>query len=431
MSRRSQEIRDILGTPPGWLLRYGMLAVLVGCVLLFVVASFFHYPDIVKERVVLTTTEPPIPVYAPGSGYVLRILKNEGDTVAAGDILVTLDGQAVYEHVLYLEDELDKLRSATEAELDTYRPDRSLELGSIQSAYDELVATVNGFQKLRTNTGTTQLAARGALNERRNKLRTLISSLEAEVAEQNRTIALKKRAVDVANKLYLDGDLSLLELTNAQDAYQRAVEERRTKETAVRTQQDILASLRLDRVNIAAGGSLGTVTGINDIQTKVLDVQRSVDSWKKRQLVRAPAAGTASYYTDLLPANTSLRKGEEFMAIIPLQNELEIVGRLRLPNDRSGQVAVGQPVRIKLLDYPFREYGFLWGRVSARSKVPKEREFYIAVELENGMTSSLGQTLPFQYQMVGTAEIITEDKQFLERVLEEVWAFFRRFGKAK
>ena len=430
MSRRSQEVSDILGTPPGWLLRYGMLVVLLGCVLLFVVASFFHYPDIIKERVVLSTTEPPVPVYAPGSGYVLRILKNEGDTVRAGDILITLDGQAVYEHVQYLEAELDQLRLAGAAELAAYRPDRTLKLGAIQSEYDELRTAIDGFQKMRSSAGSNQQAARGALNERRSEIRTVIAKLEAEIAEQNRTIALKKREVDLAKKLYQDGDLSLMELNTTKQAYQLAVEQRRQKETAISSQNEALASLRVDRVNIAAGSSQGSVAGVNEIQTKVLDVQRAIENWKQRQLVRAPASGTATYYTDLLPANTSLQKGEEFMAIIPLQDELEIVGRLRLPNDRSGKVAVGQPVRIKLLDYPFREYGFLWGQVSARSKVPKEREFYIAVELTDGMRTTLGQEIPFQYQMVGTAEIITEDKQFLERVLEEVWGFFRQFGRA-
>lgn len=431
MADRSPDVRDILGTPPGWLLRYGMGVVLIGCVLLFVVASFFHYPDIVRARVELTTATPPVPVYAPGSGYVQRILAAEGDTVRAGDILVTLDDPAVYEHLRYVEDELDRLRGLDESALAAYRPDRSLVLGEVQSPYDELLSAIDNYQALRSNTGNTRVAVRGALQARRAEMRRLIGHLEAELAELGKTIELRSREVARANKQYREGNLSLAKLDASKNALQRANTAYRAQETAIGTKREELAALRLDGVSIGVSGTQEALGALNVVQSRVLDVRRAVDDWKFRHLVRAPADGVASYYTDLLPANTSLQKGDEFMAILPFQAALDVVGRLTLTNDESGQVAVGQPVRIKLKDYPFREYGLLWGRVSSRSVVPKARQFYLTVELDDGLTTSLGRTVPFQYNMVGTAEIITADKQFLERVLEEVWAFFRQFGKAR
>ena len=431
MAQRSPDVRDILGTPPGWLLRYGMAVVLLGCLLLFVVASFFHYPNIVRAPVELTTATPPVPVYAPGSGYVQRLLADEGDTVRAGDILITLDDAAVYEHLLYLEEELEYLRTSDGPALAAYRPDRSLALGAVQQPYDELVGAIENYQALRSNAGSTIQAARGALAARRTEIERLIDSMEAELIELRKAIALRQREVTQADRLYLDGDLSLGQLNVTKAAFQRANGEYQAKLTAIGAKREELAALRQNGVRIGVSGTQSALEARDRIQSSVLGVRRAIDDWKYRHLVRAPAGGIASYYTDLLPANTRLQRGDEFMAIIPPQEELEIVGRLTLSNEESGQVRVGQAVRIKLKDYPFREYGMLWGEVATRSKVPKERTFYLVVSLDRGMVTSLDRSIPFQYNMVGTAEIITEDKQFLERVLGEVWAFFRQFGAAE
>jgi hypothetical protein len=54
------EIRQMIGKPPSWLLNYGISAVAWVVLLLLAMSYFIKYPDVVTAKVVLTTEHPPI-----------------------------------------------------------------------------------------------------------------------------------------------------------------------------------------------------------------------------------------------------------------------------------------------------------------------------------------------------------------------------------
>jgi hypothetical protein len=118
------------------------------------------------------------------------------------------------------------------------------------------------------------------------------------------------------------------------------------------------------------------------------------------------------------------------MTIVP-QSQDKIVGRVLLAVEKSGKVTVGQRVVMKLDNYPFQEYGTVTGKVASKSPVPKNREYTIIVDdLEMTSTGKLitsaQKQVPFEQQLLGTAEIVTDDKGFLERVVEQVTSGFQR-----
>jgi multidrug resistance efflux pump len=72
---RSEEVQEILGTPPNWLVRYGTVVVLLGFSLLLGVAWFVRYPDVVvSDKLSITTADPPVEVVARNDGRVANLL---------------------------------------------------------------------------------------------------------------------------------------------------------------------------------------------------------------------------------------------------------------------------------------------------------------------------------------------------------------------
>ncbi|MBK6931427.1 MAG: hypothetical protein IPH12_11375 [Saprospirales bacterium] len=71
---RSEEVQEILGTPPGWLVRWGTLIVLLCFAALLGVAAIISYPDVIEARVVVTTAVPPVDVVARTDGNIARFL---------------------------------------------------------------------------------------------------------------------------------------------------------------------------------------------------------------------------------------------------------------------------------------------------------------------------------------------------------------------
>ena len=49
---RSEEVMEILGTPPGWLLRFGTLLFFLLLVLLSWLSYWIEYPDVVENEII-------------------------------------------------------------------------------------------------------------------------------------------------------------------------------------------------------------------------------------------------------------------------------------------------------------------------------------------------------------------------------------------
>lgn len=89
---------------------------------------------------------------------------------------------------------------------------------------------------------------------------------------------------------------------------------------------------------------------------------------------------------------------------------------------------VGQKVIVRLSNFPDKEFGILTGKVENISLVPdKDGNLSIDVALPEGMKTSYKKTIPFQQEMRGSAEIVTEDLRLLERILYQ----FREMAKVE
>ena len=116
---RSEDVQEILGTPPAWIIRWGTSFIFLGVGLLGLVSWMVKYPDIIHAPILITTELPPVPVVARTTGYLSKLLVKENDTVQAGDLLVVLQNPARYEDVFKLELQLKKLDSLTPSVLES------------------------------------------------------------------------------------------------------------------------------------------------------------------------------------------------------------------------------------------------------------------------------------------------------------------------
>ncbi len=73
---------------------------------------------------------------------------------------------------------------------------------------------------------------------------------------------------------------------------------------------------------------------------------------------------------------------------------------------------------IKLMRLPI---GFLL----PDTETTEQNSYLVTLALPQGLTTTYDRRLPLQQEMSGTAEIITEDKRILERVLEQVLDILR------
>ena len=88
-----------------------------------------------------------------------------------------------------------------------------------------------------------------------------------------------------------------------------------------------------------------------------------------------------------------------------------------LPALGLGQVKKGQEVKVRLENYPDREFGYLTGKVGNVANIPDGNGLYqVDILFPNGLKTSEEMLLPTNCQMIGTAEIVVADKRLIDKI---------------
>ena len=92
-----------------------------------------------------------------------------------------------------------------------------------------------------------------------------------------------------------------------------------------------------------------------------------------------------------------------------------------MPAEGAWKVKTGQKVLIRLIAYPYEEYGLLQGTVMLTEANVADTDFQVSIHLDDLLHTTTGKDIPVQPRLDGTAEIMTEDKSVLQRMFGKLW----------
>jgi HlyD family secretion protein len=156
----------------------------------------------------------------------------------------------------------------------------------------------------------------------------------------------------------------------------------------------------------------------NTWQESLENLLASIDMWKQKFMLTAPIDGIISF-TAYYSENQNVREGDKVMTVIP-EDQGEIIGRISLSIEGAGKVELDQRVNIQIENYPHLQYGMVPGVVSSISLVPDDREYIVEVTLPDGLTTYYDYKIPFNQEMQGKAEILTDSRRLLERITSPI-----------
>jgi len=92
-----------------------------------------------------------------------------------------------------------------------------------------------------------------------------------------------------------------------------------------------------------------------------------------------------------------------------------------------GKIKTGQKVILKADSYPSTEFGYLSGVVKYISNIPNRRDsFTVKVYLVKGLQTNYNQTIFFRNNLSAQAEIITDERRLLDRLLGQLKQIWQR-----
>ncbi len=424
---RSEEVQEIMGTPPKWIVRWGIVIILTVVIILILGSFYYKYPDIIEARVTVVSQNPPIPIVARSDGKLDRIFVTDNQKVKVGDLLGIIENPANYKDVYSLKQFLDSIQSyfAEPEAFNNIQLKQDYQLGQNHSLYASFISQLKDFQTF----------------IRYNSFEQKIRSLEREVRDYRNLNEKLRNQINVLNDNYVlannqfmrDSALHARKVMSDVD-FEKSKAAMLEQKFAYGDAQSNLANTQITMNQLNQQIQEQKVSKAEDENKKLATLKERYDNlsnqlfaWEQTYVLETPIAGQITF-NDFWSINQFVSSGDIVFTVVP-ENELEIIGKANVPVTGAGKVEVGQRVNIKLDNFPYLEFGFLEGEVSNLSKVPVSNEkgiYYTAeIKLKNNLITNTNKRLPFKQEMQGYAEIITKDRRLIERLIEPLVSVFK------
>lgn len=421
---RCEEVQEILTRPPHALIRWGITIFFIILALFFVGGYFFNYPDVISAPVTITTEHPPVWIVARNNGKIKEVFHRDRDSVWTGSIIAVLENPAVTEDVLHLKRELETF-NINDSNICTKSFPEGLALGSIQNAYASFQKSLIDYHNFFSLNLYRQQAeaTRRELQEYRNYIVHLKRQVELDKEQvkiaatvHNREKLLFDKGL-TAQSEYEEAKQSFLNRQQGQEQLMTALSSARIQEAQL--QQRIIET-QMEENREANNLNIALQTAYNELRV-------SIEEWEMSFLFISPASGILSY-NHIWQQHQNVSSGDKVFSVVA-QKPGHIIGKIKLPASGSGKVVPKQRVNINVAGYPYMEFGFLTGEVLSVSLLADDENTYtVTVNLPQDLRTSYGKVLNFKGELVGTAEVMTDERSVMGRLLSPLCYLWEKYN---
>lgn len=407
----SDEMLDILGETPSWIIRSGTI------IFTMILAAFFFgtwlikYPEVLKGNALVTTKVPILRVVSPMSGRMTRLLGKDEMMVKKGDILAETENTTRLENIPTMQNLIAQTKGFLQ---NTNRkitfPNSSFVWGDLQEDFNLIRQSYLDYKRLQSDDyqdiqiqnmkrQAQSLKELAQLNERQKE----INDEEFLNAEQRYSTDEKLFKDGVtSNNDYLKSKNKRLERIREKEDFQKDIIDNELKISKLERTLKDFDYLHLEKKRLS----------LDNIERSLYNIENSLRNWRQNYLITAPADGKLVFLKNLTE-NQYIKSTDTLFAVLPAQDEF--IASVDIPVKGMGKAHEGQKVIIKLDDYPFQEFGMLQGEVISMAPSINVRSYRVMVKLTNGLKSTYNQQFRIKSEMAGTAEIVTADLRLIER----------------
>ena len=426
---RSEEVQEILGRPPRWIVRVGISIIFVVVAGLFTGSYFLKYPDILPATITVTTENLPAGVMAMTTGKIDTIAVTEKQLVREGELLAIVRNPARYEDVMMVKAILEASDTvAVETQnFASLQSVTSLQLGDLQSAYtvfDNALTDYRYFVEMDYHNRKIKVIQK-QISAQKNLLQKTINQLNIS----KKQLSAAQKLFEIDSTLYCKSALSLVDYQSARNSFLQQLSSLESSKMSVDNQQmSILQSEQsifdLEQQRIDEEQRLTSA-----LTTAKEQLSAQIRQWEQTYLLVAPCDGKVTF-TKYWQKNQNVGAGEVLVTIVP-DGDTKVIGKILLPQQGAGKVKVGQTVNVKLDNFPYLEYGMVKVCIRNISMVPVQvdentKAYMLEVEFPENLVTTYGKELTFSQEMTGTAEIITEDLRLLDKFINPIKAVIKK-----
>jgi HlyD family secretion protein len=408
-----EELQEIVGRPPGGIVRWGTLTLFIALVTILAISFLVKYSDVLTGKFTLSAANAPKSVIAHTDGKLMALFVKEKDIVKQGQVLAYIESNANHEEILKLSDNLQKLWLQIQENnwngIGSFQPGDYKNLGELQSAFQQFVSAYIQLNAYLEN--GMYVRKKELLENELNNLHKLALIYKSQETVLNQDLEIASQQFEAVKKLYEEKVIARMEYRNEESKFLNKKLPVEGLRQSIVSNGNAIANKLQEKVQLEQQ--------FNDQKSSFLQAVNTLnsktDDWKKKYLLVAPVAGSITFPV-LLQRNQDVKQNQELFYISSPQTGY--YGEVTMSQQSFGKMRVGQTVMITLEGYPYQEYGKLPGKVSFISHIPnKDKEYYVAISLDNGLITDRRLAVSYQNGLTGTAEIITQKTRLASKLL--------------
>lgn len=424
---RSDEVQEILGSLPRWIVRWGITVIFLIIVVLLVGSYFYRYPDIIQSRVTVLSENPPVSIVARAEGKIDTIFISDKQDVEEGSVLGIIENPANYSDVLKLIGELDSLKAGFEHpdSVENISLNETYRLGEFQSFYSTLIAQMKEYHTFLSVNPTMQRIK--SIEKQIADYRSYYRTMEDQAVVLKEDLGLIEKQFKRDSLLHEKGVISDIELEKSKASLLKQKYSYRSQLSGQANVKITINQLsqQIEELRVTTAESEKRLTaGLKESYDNLVNKLRS---WEQAYVLKTPTSGKVTF-NSIWAENQYVSAGSIVFSVVPADAS-RMIGKALVPVSGAGKTEIGQRVNIKLDNYPYMEFGFLEGRIEKISMVPLtmgDGSFYTAeISLPSGLVTNYRKVLPVSQEMTGVAEIITKERRLIERLVQPLVSLFR------
>ena len=411
---RSEEVQEVMGQIPAWIVRWGITLLFIVVLALLVGSYFFKYPDVITTEMTLTSRHPVAQIVARTSGKISKLYVVDGEKVKPDALLAIVQNPASTEDAYRLKGILLEHQGEPDRLSGLLLGKEEFVLGEMQSAYVGVLSSLHEYRNYRELDYYPKKIA--AIRDQIDKYSVYYRNQQRQqqVVKEQYGIACKQYERD--SSLFSRQVISPFEYETAKNALLQNRYSLEGANAALENMKIQIGQLEESLLDMQLQQAEKESLLLHNYRTAVEELLNVIGSWELNYCLRSPIEGRVTF-TKYWNENQFVTSGEDVFSVVPEEEE-RLIGRALLPVQRSGKVKLTQRVIVRFANFPDQEFGIVNGTVSAISMVPAEDNYMVEIAFPDGLTTNYGKLLPVSHEMKATAEIVTDDLRLIERFFQ-------------
>ena len=421
---QDQQIDDLIGHAPGWLLHSGITIVALVAAILITISALIKYPDKIVAEGIMSSGNPPIAHVTQVSGIIDKIFVENGEEVEDGDALIYMKNNVNIADLESLKGFVSRYKQTKKVPhfLD-YSCPKNLQLGNLQNSYTQLQLQFAHFQQTLRQSGVfQQIKTLENEIEKTTELRAILQKEKAYSKDELELIERDFKRSTILNKEGVISDVDKEKVEGEWIRYQKqyANLDNGIVQNKIKEEQLILQSQQLIEER-----AIKVESHQHSINQIIAAIESEIVKWERDHYVLTEINGQVLLQPNIA-ADKHVNANTKILSVIP-QTLIEGKSiKAYVDHNGIGKISKGDKCILKVNAYPHKEYGTITSVVSEISKIPvaiEEHEasakygYLVTANIPDTLITTYGREIPFRPESKVSTEIITEDNTILERIL--------------